>query len=99
MTKEDFELLSKYDDKFESIVAGATRVKYATIQMQKECGEVFNRVFGRVIPQGEWSCPHCAFKIYEQLAKDYVETKKSLASKEENKEVKKVRKNGKRKEV
>lgn len=100
MTQEDFELIKKYDDKFESLAAGATRVKYATIAMQQDCAKVYQHLFGRAIAQGEWSCPHCAFRIYKEIAMVYVDYKKSLEKPaDENKTVKKTRRNAKRKEV
>ena len=83
MTKEEFEVLSKYDDKFESVAAGAKHIKYVSLAMRNECAPIYKSLFGRVISKGEWNCPHCAFNIYKQIALEYVKYKREISTVQE----------------
>lgn len=87
MTVKDFEVLKKYDEKWESVAAGAKHISYATIAMRKDCTPIYNNLFGRTPSNAEWNCSHCAFNLYKDIALKYVEYKN-------NKKVKKGKKNG-----
>ena len=92
MTKEDLEVLKKYDDVFTSLKNGATHI-LPTLMMRKECSTVYYNEKGRMISMSEWSCSRCAFKIYKELSEMYFkELEKYKVVKEpepnvENKEV------------
>ena len=72
MRKEDLEVLKKYDDIFVQLKNGVTHI-LPTMLMREECSKVYTNLYGRIIPKGEWNCPHCAYKIYKQLSVVYFE--------------------------